>query len=101
MSTLNKTNRRDFLKITSLTGSGLVLGFSWFGSESAPVVLSNTAVAADLNFNSYLSNVPDVTNTILSPNPELDEIITPFLPITEDEMLDADWSKVKVLQAPV
>ncbi len=40
MSTLNKTNRRDFLKITSLTGGGLVLGFSWFGSEAAPVLIN-------------------------------------------------------------
>ena len=101
MSTLNKTNRRDFLKITSLTGGGLLLGFSWFGSEAAPVVLSNTAVAADLNFNSYLSIATDGTITILSPNPELGQnIMTSFPMIVADE-LDADWSKVKVLQAPL
>ena len=101
MSTLNKTNRRDFLKITSLTGGGLVLGFSWFGSEAAPAILSNTAVAADLNFNSYLSIATDGTITILSPNPELGQnIMTSFPMIVADE-LDADWSKVKVLQAPL
>src|SRR6187549_448991 len=101
MSTLNKTNRRDFLKITSLTGSGLVLGFSWFGSESAPVVLSNTAVAGDLNFNSYLSIATDGTITILSPNPELGQNIMTSFPMIVAEELDADWTKVKVLQAPV
>jgi hypothetical protein len=58
MSTLNKTNRRDFLKITSLTGGGLILGISWFGSEAAPVVLRNAAVAGDLNFNSYYQLQP-------------------------------------------
>jgi len=101
MSTLNKTNRRDFLKITALTGGGLVLGFSWFGSEAAPVILSNTAVAADLNFNSYLSIATDGTITILSPNPELGQnIMTSFPMIVADE-LDADWNKVKVLQAPL
>src|SRR5688572_18255667 len=101
MSTLNKTNRRDFLKITSLTGGGLVLGFSWFGSEAAPVVLSNTAVAADLNFNSYLSIATDGTITILSPNPELGQnVMTSFPMIVADE-LDADWSKVKAVQAPL
>src|SRR6186997_1278536 len=99
MSTLNKTNRRDFLKITSLTGGGLVLGFSWFGSEAAPVVLSNTAVAADLNFNSYLSIATDGTITILSPNPELGQNIMTSFPMIVAEELDADWSKVKVLQA--
>ena len=101
MSTLNKTNRRDFLKITSLTGGGLVLGFSWFGSEAAPVVLTNTAVAGDLNFNSYLSIATDGTITILSPNPELGQnVMTSFPMIVADE-LDADWSKVKVVQAPL
>jgi len=99
MSTLNKTNRRDFLKITSLTGGGLVLGFSWFGSEAAPVVLSNTTVAADLNFNSYLSIATDGTITILSPNPELGQNIMTSFPMIVAEELEADWSKVKVLQA--
>ena len=101
MSTLNKTNRRDFLKITSLTGGGLVLGFSWFGSEAAPAILSNTAVAADLNFNSYLSIATDGTITILSPNPELGQNIMTSFPMIVAEELEADWSKVKVLQAPL
>jgi len=101
MSTLNKTSRRDFLKITSLTSGGLVLGFSWFGSEASPVVLSNTAVAADLNFNSYLSIATDGTITIFSPNPELGQnIMTSFPMIVADE-LDADWNKVKAVQAPL
>src|SRR5687767_14692443 len=99
MSTLNKPNRRDFLKITSLTGGGLVLGFSWFGSEAAPVIINTTT--ADLNFNSYLSIATDGTITIFSPNPELGQnIMTSFPMIVADE-LDADWSKVKVLQAPL
>src|SRR6185503_4475666 len=99
MSTINKTSRRDFIKITSLTGGGLVLGFSWFGSEAAPVILKSTAVA-DLNFNSYLSIATDGTITILSPNPELGQnVMTSFPMIVADE-LDADWNKVKVLQAP-
>src|SRR6187399_163067 len=101
MSTLNKPNRRDFLKITSLTGGGLILGISWFGSEAAPVILSNSAITGDLNFNSYLSIATDGTITILSPNPELGQnIMTSFPMIVADE-LDADWSKVKVLQAPL
>jgi isoquinoline 1-oxidoreductase beta subunit len=101
MSTLNKTNRRDFLKLTSLTGGVLILGISWFDSEAAPIVLSNTAIAGDLNFNSYLSIATDGTITILSPNPELGQnVMTSFPMIVADE-LDADWTKVKVLQAPL
>ncbi|HET9746863.1 MAG TPA: molybdopterin cofactor-binding domain-containing protein [Chitinophagaceae bacterium] len=100
MSTQNKTNRRDFIKITSLTGGGLVLGFSWFGSEAAPVVIKTGAVA-DLNFNSYLSIATDGTITIFSPNPELGQNVMTSFPMIVAEELDADWSKVKVLQAPL
>src|SRR5215510_15685896 len=100
MSTLNKASRRDFLKITSLTGGGLVLGFSWFGSEAAPFILNSTTVA-DLNFNSYLSIATDGIITIFSPNPELGQnVMTSFPMIVADE-LDADWNKVKVVQAPL
>src|SRR5688572_10836448 len=99
MSTLNKPNRRDFLKITSLTGGGLVLGFSWFGSEAAPVIINTTT--ADLNFNSYLSIATDGTITIFSPNPELGQNIMTSFPMIVAEELDADWTKVKVVQAPL
>ncbi|HEU5164130.1 MAG TPA: molybdopterin cofactor-binding domain-containing protein, partial [Chitinophagaceae bacterium] len=101
MSTLNKTSRRDFIKITSLTGGGLVLGFSWFGSEAAPVILNKAVATGDLNFNSYLSIATDGTITIFSPNPELGQnVMTSFPMIVADE-LDADWNKVKVVQAPL
>jgi len=100
MSTLNKASRRDFIKITSLTGGGLVLGFGLFGNEATPGILNSTAFA-DLNFNSYLSIATDGTITILSPNPELGQnVMTSFPMIVADE-LDADWNKVKVLQAPL
>ena len=101
MSTLSKTNRRDFLKITSLTGGGLVLGFSWFGSEAAPTIISKATGAVDSTFNSYLSIATDGTITILSPNPELGQNIMTSFPMIVAEELDADWGKVKVLQAPL
>ena len=101
MSTLNKTSRRDFLKITSLTGGGLVLGFSWFGSEAAPVILDKATVAGDLSFNSYLSIATDGTITIFSPNPELGQNVMTSFPMIVAEELDADWSKVKAVQAPL
>lgn len=101
MSTLNKTSRRDFLKITSLTSGGLVLGFSWFGTEAAPVILNKASLAGDVNFNSYLSIATDGTITIFSPNPELGQNVMTSFPMIVAEELDADWSKVKAVQAPL
>jgi isoquinoline 1-oxidoreductase beta subunit len=101
MSTVNKTSRRDFIKITSFTSGGLVLGFSWFGTEAAPVVLNKSTVAGDLSFNSYLSIATDGTITIFSPNPELGQNVMTSFPMIVAEELDADWTKVKAVQAPL
>ena len=101
MSTLNKTSRRDFIKITSLTSGGLVLGFSWFGTEAAPVILNKATLAGDVSFNSYLSIATDGTITVFSPNPELGQNVMTSFPMIVAEELDADWSKVKAVQAPL
>src|SRR5205085_6887827 len=101
MTTINKTNRRDFLKITSLTGGGLLLGFNWFTAEAGtteaiPIGIAN---AGPINFNSYLSIATDGFITIFSPNPELGQNIMTSFPMIVAEELDADWTKVKVVQA--
>ena len=102
MTMPNKTNRRDFLKITSFTGGGLVLGFSWFSTEAEmPAIVTKVNFAGDLGFNSYLSIATDNTITIFSPNPELGQNIMTSFPMIVAEELDADWSKVKVVQAPL
>lgn len=102
MTTLNKTNRRDFIKITSMTGGGLLLGFSWFSVDAeTPVIMTRANFAGELNFNSYLSIATDGTITIFSPNPELGQNVMTSFPMIVAEELDADWTKVKVVQAPL
>ncbi|MDP3469397.1 MAG: molybdopterin-dependent oxidoreductase [Daejeonella sp.] len=101
MTSKTTNSRRDFLKMTALTGGGLVLGFNWFSAEaSVPEVISNSAMAAgNIGFNSYLSIATDGTVTIMSPNPELGQNIITSFPMVVAEELEADWKKVKVLQA--
>ena len=101
MTMPNKTNRRDFLKITSFTGGGLVLGFSWFSTEAEMPAIVTKANIGELGFNSYLSIATDNTITIFSPNPELGQNIMTSFPMIVAEELDADWNKVKVIQAPL
>src|SRR5205085_4600418 len=94
------TNRRDFIKMTAFTGSGLILGFSWFSVEAKPpVIIDQADFAGNVEFNSYLSISSDGTITILSPNPELGQNIKTSFPMIVAEELDADWTKVKVVQA--
>src|SRR5690606_29339053 len=101
MTTLTKTNRRDFMKIATAAGGGLLLGFYWNGSEaSAMASIGNAALAeGEIGFNSYLSISPDNVVTIFSPNPELGQNIKTTFPMIVADELDADWSKVQVIQA--
>ena len=101
MSTLLKTNRRDFIKIAATAGGGLMLGFHWSNAESSTIEVLSAGAANEVNFNSYLSISPDGVITLFSPNPELGQNIKTSFPMIVAEELDADWSKVKVLQAPL
>ena len=91
------------MKVAATAGGGLLLGFSWTGSlASALEVVSETAIAAGkIDFNSYLAISPQGVVTILSPNPELGQNIKTSFPMIVAEELDADWTKVKVVQAPL
>lgn len=101
MTIPTKTSRRDFMKVAAAATGGLFLGFNWSGATAEPMsVLSKSAIAAgDVNFNSYLSITSDGIVTIFSPNPELGQNIKTSFPMIVAEELDADWSKVKVIQA--
>lgn len=80
-----------------------MLGFSWFNAQAETLVVVNEAgiAAGNVGFNSYLSIATDGTITIFSPNPELGQNIMTSFPMIVAEELEADWTKVKVLQAPL
>jgi isoquinoline 1-oxidoreductase beta subunit len=99
MKSTTNNSRRDFLKMSAITGGGLVLGFNWFSSDANAATVFTSVAPGDINFNSYLSIATDGTITILSPNPELGQNIITSFPMVVAEELEADWKKVKVLQA--
>jgi isoquinoline 1-oxidoreductase subunit beta len=98
MTTFSKTSRRNFIKIAATAGGGLFLGFHWSSSEASVIKVIKDA-ADDVSFNSYLSIAPDGVVTIFSPNPELGQNIKTTFPMIVADELDADWAKVKVVQA--
>lgn len=100
METITKTSRRDFLKLGLTAGGGLVLSFNLVDSLAAVANAgSETRAIASIDFNSYLAISPDDVITIFSPNPELGQNIKTSFPMVVAEELDADWKKVKVVQA--
>ncbi|MCC5938195.1 MAG: xanthine dehydrogenase family protein molybdopterin-binding subunit [Lunatimonas sp.] len=101
MSTQLKTNRRDFLKIAATASGGLLLGFHFSGCDSPKmqVVTDEELMAQAVNYNAFLSIAPDGHVVIFSPNPELGQNIKTSFPMIVAEELDADWAKVRVMQA--
>ncbi|NVK48963.1 MAG: xanthine dehydrogenase family protein molybdopterin-binding subunit [Cyclobacteriaceae bacterium] len=101
MKTITRESRRDFLKIASTTAGGLFIGFNWFSCDSPKMeVLSTEEVLSQAKpFNAYLSISPSGDVVIYSPNPELGQNIKTSFPMVVAEELDADWGKVRVLQA--
>ncbi|HLO82881.1 MAG TPA: hypothetical protein VK166_18075, partial [Chitinophagaceae bacterium] len=102
MSNIRFNNsRREFLKNISLSSGGLLLGFSFMEAEASdmPALMPKDVDIA--GFNSYISIANDGMISVFSPNPELGQNIkTSFAMVVCDE-LDADWNKVKVIQAPL
>jgi isoquinoline 1-oxidoreductase beta subunit len=94
-------NRRDFLKITATTGGGLFLGFNLMPSKKLNAAVFDHSLEGSFNFNAYLSIGNDGIITIYSPNPEVGQGIKTSFPVTVAEELDADWTKVRVEQAPL
>jgi isoquinoline 1-oxidoreductase subunit beta len=91
------------MKLAATAGGGLWLGFSWAtaSGQSSVQVMNVSAAASTVEFNGYLSIAPDGVITIFSPNPELGQNIKTTFPMIVADELDADWSMVKVLQAPL
>ena len=102
MSNTTENTRRSFLRNISLAGGGLMLGFKWDSAYAEMPAIFNAADPVIVpTFNSYLTIATDGTVNIFSPNPELGQnIMTSFAQIVAEE-LDADWTKVRVTQAPL
>lgn len=101
MSIIKTTyNRRSFLKVTTISGGGMMLGFNWF-ANLVPVEKSGKAVDTkdwvDLNGFIKISGTGEVT--IFSPNPEFGQNLMTSMPMIVAEELDVDWKSVLVEQA--
>lgn len=100
-------NRRDFLKVSSLAGGGIMLGFSLYGCQetpTAPKLPSILPAAEDPNMTYYevdtfLKIGTNGKISIMSASPEIGQGVKTSLPMLIAEELDVDWKDVKVEQA--
>jgi isoquinoline 1-oxidoreductase subunit beta len=90
-SVIQKIDRRTFLKTTGLTATGLVLGLQWACAPSK----SN----APFSPNVYLTINSDGSVIIVAHRQEMGTGIRTGLPMIIADELEADWSRVKLVQA--
>jgi isoquinoline 1-oxidoreductase subunit beta len=91
-----RIDRRSFLKVSALSGGGVLLGLyvkpealaqGRGGPPPAPPVPSN-----------YIKIAADGTVTIMAKNPEVGQGVKTMLPMLIAEELDADWKTVNIEQ---
>jgi isoquinoline 1-oxidoreductase subunit beta len=94
-------NRRSFLKVSSLTSGGFMLGFSTLaGFKIADNEELSNISNEWVNLNSYIKISSKGEITIFSPNPEFGQNVKTSMPMIIAEELDVDWQKIIVEQAP-
>ena len=86
-------NRRSFLRVTSLTGGGLLLGLAIKPKASAQFGPGPAQVP-----NNFIKIHADGTITIMAKDPEVGQGVKTMLPMLIAEELDADWKMVKIEQ---
>lgn len=89
--------RRDFVKVSSIAGGGIMLGFN-FLSDAQPAKHAAGTVFAP---NAYVSIDGTGLVTLMAPNPEIGQGVKTALPMILAEELNVKWDSVAVEMAPL
>ena len=90
-------SRRDFLRVTSIVGGGLLFATHLDALETASGFV--TRGAADFVPNAFIRMTPDGLVTIVAKNPEIGQGVKNMLPMLIADELDVEWKNVRVEQA--
>lgn len=96
MSTLSKLSRRRFLALTGVSATGLLLGAALSPAGRAMDVL---ATASGERLNLFVSVRGDGAVEIVAHRSEMGTGIRTSLPQVVADEMEADWSRVRVIQA--
>ena len=92
-----KVSRRDFLKTTSMSVSGLLLGMQLSCTDTSKKLTGNPSTVFSPNVYININGNGDVT--LFAHRSEMGTGIRTSLPLVMADELEADWSRVKVEQA--
>ncbi len=92
-----KIDRRTFLKTTSISATGLLLGMHFSCTNTAKKLMGDPS--ANFSPNVYLNINGSGDVTIIAHRSEMGTGIKTSLPLVLADELEVDWEKVKVVQA--
>src|SRR3990170_770304 len=96
-SKIFKVSRRDFLKTTSMSMSGLLLGISFSCTDASKKLAGNPDYVFSPNLFISVNGNGDVT--LVAHRSEMGTGIRTSLPLIIADEMEADWNRVKVVQA--
>jgi isoquinoline 1-oxidoreductase beta subunit len=93
--------RRDFIRVSAITGGGMLIATYIPELEGRLAMLAGGRGGrrADFTPNAFIRITPDGAITIMAKNPEIGQGIKTHLPMIIADELDVDWKAVKVEQA--
>ncbi len=102
MTTLNKTSRRNFIRLSGMTGAALTLGYYMpaFGKGTEEIITKEIADALAVQLTSWISIDKTGKVTILNHRSEMGQGSYQSVPQMVAEELEADMNKVSIAFAP-
>ncbi len=95
MNTASSLSRRDFIKISSVAGAGLLLSF-YLPSKGESI---QSAASGAFAPNAWLKIDADGIVTVTVARSEMGQGVLTSMPMIVAEELEADWTKIRVEQA--
>jgi len=97
MTTTSKhVTRRQFLRVTTIAGGGLLIGFRLSSATDGDDVA--LLPLADFSPNAFIRISADNIVTIIAKNPEIGQGVKTMLPMIIADELDVEWKNVRVEQ---